>query len=183
MAARERRAAARDFEGTGTAEGSPFERGFRAYFWRFVAAGFAVEVGATVPQRQPNRQQKRPSKGGANAQGRTLTPSVPGLSCILTLRFVVLRLRNTEITMAVSARLGPKTQLELARYCKAHGLTKTEALERGIALLLRYEGSRAHHPAFTSFVRLREQLSQATANPKPDSIDTLKRRLDEKYPG
>jgi len=85
--------------------------------------------------------------------------------------------------MAVSARLGPKTQLALARYCKARGLTKTEALERGIALLLRHEGRRAHHPAFTSFLRLREQLSQAsTSNHKSGSNETLKRHLDEKYP-
>jgi hypothetical protein len=48
--------------------------------------------------------------------------------------------------MAISARLSSKIQLALARYCKAHGLTKTEALERGIQLLLRYEGERAIPP-------------------------------------
>lgn len=85
--------------------------------------------------------------------------------------------------MAVSARLGTKTQLALARYCKAHGLTKTEALERGIALLLQHEGLRARHPAFTSFERLRDRLSRAPAlDNSHDSIGTLKRHLDEKYP-
>jgi hypothetical protein len=86
--------------------------------------------------------------------------------------------------MAVSARLGSKTQLALARYCKVHGLTKTEVLERGIALLLQHEGLRAQHPAFASFERLRERLSQAPAlEHKHDSMGTLKRHLDEKYPG
>jgi hypothetical protein len=37
--------------------------------------------------------------------------------------------------MAVSARLRSKTPLALTRYCKAHGLTKTQALERGAAQL------------------------------------------------
>jgi len=80
--------------------------------------------------------------------------------------------------MAISARLSPKTQLALARYCKAHGLTKTEALERGIHLLLRSEGEGAHHPAWTSFERLQIQRSKEQV----ESVDTLKRRLDEKYP-
>jgi hypothetical protein len=85
--------------------------------------------------------------------------------------------------MSVSARLSPKTQLALARYCKVHGITKTQALERGIALLLRHEGRGAHHPAFISFERLHARLSQNSASEhKRDSIDTLKRHLDEKYP-
>ena len=86
--------------------------------------------------------------------------------------------------MAVSARLAPKTQLALARYCKAHGLTKTQALERGIALLLQHEGVRARHPAFASFERLRDRLPRASGlEHEHDSTDTLKRHLDEKYPG
>jgi hypothetical protein len=86
--------------------------------------------------------------------------------------------------MAVSVRLVPKTQLALARYCKAHGLTKTEALERGIALLLKHEGKRAHHPAFAAFQRLKGPPSQSVSqNFKDGTIDSLKRHLDEKYPG
>lgn len=61
--------------------------------------------------------------------------------------------------MAVSPRLSPKTQRALARYCKMHGITKIQALKRGIALLLRHEGERAHHPAFIAFERLRARLS------------------------
>lgn len=86
--------------------------------------------------------------------------------------------------MAVSARLGTKTQLALARYCKAHGLSKTQALERGIALLIEHEGAKAKHPAYLSFQRLRDRLAQADgAKNPPDSVKSLKRHLDEKYPG
>jgi hypothetical protein len=82
--------------------------------------------------------------------------------------------------MAISARLSSKTQLALSRYCKTHGLTKTEALERGIQLLLRYEGEGAHHPAWISF----QQLPIARPSKgQLESMDTLKRHLDEKYPG
>jgi hypothetical protein len=86
--------------------------------------------------------------------------------------------------MAVSARLRTKTQLALARYCKAHGLTKTQALERGIALLIQHEGAKAQHPAYAAFERLRNRLDAAPATrQQPDSVDTMKRHLDEKYPG
>jgi len=103
-------------------------------------------------------------------------------ACIVWFRALVLRHCITGVPMAVSARLGPKTQLALARYCKAHGLTKTEALERGIALLLKHEGLPARHPAYTSFERLRAQLAES-ADRKHTSTDDLKRHLDEKYPG
>ena len=84
--------------------------------------------------------------------------------------------------MAISARLTSKTQLALSRYCKAHGLSKTQALERGIALLLLHEGERAQHPAFTAFERMRAAADKSAFQGKLESIDTLKRHLDEKYP-
>jgi hypothetical protein len=84
--------------------------------------------------------------------------------------------------MSVSARLNPKTQLALARYCKAHGLTKTEALERGIALLLRDEGEGAHHPTFLAYQRLRGQNSAVASERKSqESTRPIKRHLDEKH--
>ncbi len=86
--------------------------------------------------------------------------------------------------MAVSARLGTKTQLALARYCKAHGLTKTQALERGIALLIQHDSAGAKHPAYTSFERLLDRLPRSPdAKREADSIASMKRHLDEKYPG
>lgn len=88
-----------------------------------------------------------------------------------------------ESLVAVSVRLVPKTLLALTRYCKAHGVTKTQALERGIALLLKHEGRRASHPAFTSFQRLGAQLSRARSQESADTTtDALKGHLDEKYP-
>lgn len=84
--------------------------------------------------------------------------------------------------MAISARLAPKTQLALQRYCRTHGVTKTEALERGIALLLRSEEQRAKHPALIAFERLREQKSSVTARrPSQESTAAIKRHLDAKY--
>jgi hypothetical protein len=72
--------------------------------------------------------------------------------------------------------------LALARYCKAHGLTKTEALERGIALLLNHEGKGAHHPAFLAYQRLRDQKLPADRERKSqESSRAIKRYLDEKH--
>lgn len=82
------------------------------------------------------------------------------------------------MTMAISARLNYKTQRALARYCKTHGLTKTEALERGIELLLQTQDRGTGHPAWTAFQRLRIEGAQDTT----ESVDALKRHLDEKYP-
>jgi len=82
--------------------------------------------------------------------------------------------------MSISARLPAKTLRALERYCKTHGITKTEALDRGIALLLNEERESAHHPAFDAFVRLRRQLTEASS--PLESVRDVKRRLDEKYP-
>jgi hypothetical protein len=79
--------------------------------------------------------------------------------------------------------LVPKTLLALTRYCKAHGLTRTQAVERGIALLLKHEGPQSQHPAFTSFQRLSGRLAEQDPAPSEDATpDALKRHLDEKYP-
>jgi hypothetical protein len=55
--------------------------------------------------------------------------------------------------MATSARLSRKTETALLRYCRTHRITKTEAIERGLGLLLSQERS-APHPAFTAFREL-----------------------------
>lgn len=86
--------------------------------------------------------------------------------------------------MSISARLSPMMQIALARYCKAHGLTKTEALERGIDLLLASGRQGKRHPAFEAFERLRPQLAgRSDVKGKLDSVGSMKRHLDEKYPG
>ena len=87
-----------------------------------------------------------------------------------------------EPAMAISARLNSKTQLALLRYCKTHGLTKTQALERGIGLLLRHEGGGAHHPAFLAYRRLREEkFSPTGARRSQESTQAIKRYLDAKH--
>jgi hypothetical protein len=86
--------------------------------------------------------------------------------------------------MSISARLTPKTLLALARYCKAHRLTKTAALERGIALLLRHEAEGTHHPAFLAYQRVRNQnLPTAPQRKSQESTRAIKRYLDEKHSG
>ncbi len=86
--------------------------------------------------------------------------------------------------MAISARMNPRLQLALTRYCRAHGLSKTQALERGVSLLLSAEGEGEGHPAYTAYRRIRPQLgSEAEPRGRLESIASMKRRLDEKYPG
>ena len=84
--------------------------------------------------------------------------------------------------MATSARLAPKTLLALQRYCKAHGVTKTQALEQGIALLLRYEGQRGKHPAYLAYLSQRGQPSApSSARRSQESTQSIKRYLDAKH--
>jgi hypothetical protein len=87
--------------------------------------------------------------------------------------------------MTVSARLESKTKLALARYCKAQGLTKTQAIERGIHLLLKEENSVEKHSAYLAYLRLEGRLEaqQETATDKAASSSRpMRDRLDAKYP-
>lgn len=85
--------------------------------------------------------------------------------------------------MTISARLDAKTQLALTRYCKARGISKTQAIERGIRLLLE-EKSMDKHPAYAAYLRLQSQLDAGSASRKTaTSSKSLKEYLDEKYPG
>jgi hypothetical protein len=84
--------------------------------------------------------------------------------------------------MSVSARLNPKTRTALTRYCKNLGVTKTQAIERGIHLLLR-DSQDAKHSAYLAFERLRERLPRGTVTRDERSGSAaLKRHLDAKYP-
>lgn len=86
--------------------------------------------------------------------------------------------------MAISARMNPRLQLALVRYCKVHGLSKTQALERGVSLLLSSESQGEGHPAYVVYQRMRPHLgSGAVLRGRQESIASMKRRLDEKYPG
>jgi hypothetical protein len=72
--------------------------------------------------------------------------------------------------MAVSARLSSKTQLALARYCKSRGITKTQALERGLALLLQQDGTSVHHPALEAYQRLPGEFAQVWPDSETNNI-------------
>jgi hypothetical protein len=83
--------------------------------------------------------------------------------------------------MAVSARLSSRTRLALDRYCRNRGVTKTEAIERGIELLMREEREESH-PAYAAFERLRSELERAVAPPADErGSAAFKHHLDEKY--
>jgi hypothetical protein len=83
--------------------------------------------------------------------------------------------------MSVSARLSVKTRSALERYCKHRGVTKTQALEQGIQLLLE-SAEESHHAAYLSFVRLKDRLPRDRGDSVKSSA-AIKRHLDAKYPG
>jgi len=83
--------------------------------------------------------------------------------------------------MSVSARLSVKTRSALERYCKHRGITKTQALERSIQLLLE-TAEESHHAAYLAFLRLRDRLPPGGGDAGKGS-STIKRLLDAKYPG
>ena len=86
--------------------------------------------------------------------------------------------------MAISARLEPKTQMALTRYCKAHGITKTEALERGIRLLVKEE-TMQHHSAYAAYLRHHDKVTGAKPKAKRKPTTTSRQQkdfLDAKYP-
>lgn len=84
--------------------------------------------------------------------------------------------------MAISARLNSKTQIALMRYCRRHGLSKTQAIERGIGLLLSEQGASAYHPAFLAYRRLRVPLVEpAVSRRSQESSRAIKEYLDAKH--
>lgn len=81
--------------------------------------------------------------------------------------------------MSVSARLSHKTVTELDRFCKANKITKTEAIERGIAALLEQSLGQAH-PAFAAFQQLK--LVPEAARPSTRrSSDAMRDAILAKY--
>jgi hypothetical protein len=82
--------------------------------------------------------------------------------------------------MSVSARLSVKTRAALDRYCKHRGVTKTQALEQGIQLLLE-SAADEHHASYLAFMRLRSKLPTNASDSAKSSM-AMKRHLDAKYP-
>lgn len=82
--------------------------------------------------------------------------------------------------MSISARLRPQAELALKRYCRNRGISKTEAVERGLELLLRTEQG-DKHSAWLAFDRIRPSLSPDSSDDRPSA--EVKKLLDAKYPG
>jgi Ribbon-helix-helix protein, copG family len=81
--------------------------------------------------------------------------------------------------MTISARLSNKTVAELDRFCKANKITKTEAIERGIAALLEQSREQAH-PAFAVFQQLK-LVPEAARPPARRSSDAMRDAIRAKY--
>ena len=70
--------------------------------------------------------------------------------------------------MATSARLDRKTTVALERFCKANRITKTEAIERGISVLLA-QVKEETHPAFAVYQQLNLVAEKARASTQRSS--------------
>jgi len=83
--------------------------------------------------------------------------------------------------MAVSARLRRDIHAKLIRFCSSRGISKTEAIERGLELLLEQDPSQAH-PAYLAFRRLKLVPERATPAGRRSS-DAMRAVIRAKYPG
>ena len=85
--------------------------------------------------------------------------------------------------LIITFSLKATTQLAFERYCKAKGITKTQALERGIKLLLQEEYLR-HHSSYSAFLRMQDRLTAKKLNTErknPSISRQQKAYLDAKY--
>lgn len=81
--------------------------------------------------------------------------------------------------MATSARLDRKTTAALERFCKVNRITKTEAIERGINVLLA-QAQEEVHPAFAIYQHL--TLVPEAARPSTQrSSDAMRDAIRAKY--
>ena len=81
--------------------------------------------------------------------------------------------------MATSARLDRKTTAALERFCNANRITKTEAIERGINILLA-RAQEEVHPAFAVYQQLK-LVPEATRPPAQRSSDAMRDAIRAKY--
>jgi hypothetical protein len=82
--------------------------------------------------------------------------------------------------MAVSARLKRSTGARLTRFCRARGISKTEAIEQGLQLLL--EADRGHHPAYLAYLDLKLVSERKAVSGKRSSA-AIRAAIRAKYPG
>jgi hypothetical protein len=81
--------------------------------------------------------------------------------------------------MTISARLDRKTVAALERFCKANKITKTQAIERGITVLLEQSQEQAH-PAFLAYQQLK-LVPEARRSSVQRSSEVMRDTIRAKY--
>lgn len=80
--------------------------------------------------------------------------------------------------MAVSARLRREVDAKVTRFCRSRGISKTEAIERGIGLLMEQDREHAH-PGYVAY----QQLKLVPEEPAGKrSSDSMRVAIRAKYP-
>jgi hypothetical protein len=73
-----------------------------------------------------------------------------------------------------------KTEAALTRFCRARGITKTEAIERGLALLLDQD-RRGEHAAYVAYRQL-ALAPEPAARGRRRSSDPMRTKVRAKHP-
>jgi hypothetical protein len=81
--------------------------------------------------------------------------------------------------MAVSARLRRDVAAKLTRFCRTEGISKTEAIERGIELLVERTDSECH-PAYAAYLSLKLVPESKRAGSRKSS-DAMKTAIRARY--
>jgi hypothetical protein len=81
--------------------------------------------------------------------------------------------------MATSARLSRKTEAALKRFCKAAGVTKTQAIEQGLAMLLEHDRN-GTHAAFAAYQQLK-LVPEVPSEASQRSSDAMRAAIRAKY--
>ncbi|MFN0299294.1 MAG: hypothetical protein ACKVQU_02955 [Burkholderiales bacterium] len=82
--------------------------------------------------------------------------------------------------MTVSARLRREVEVKLTRLCRRRGISKTEAIERGLELLLEQDHEESH-PAYTAYRQLKLVAEPSTRHQKKRSSDPMRDAIRAKY--
>jgi len=83
--------------------------------------------------------------------------------------------------MPISARLKRATEVKLAAYCEQHGVSKTDAIAKGLQLLFEFDRNAGHHPAFVAFQRIERGLQPERSRAAGKSSDAMRLAIRAKY--
>ena len=81
--------------------------------------------------------------------------------------------------MTISARLDRKTVAALERFCRVNAITKTQAIERGITVLLA-QAREQSHPAFIAYQQLK-LVPEVPRSSTQRSSDAMRDAIRAKY--